>query len=383
MALGIRVRHAATMMNDTQTPLPPLERRQQRRILGGVAAGLGRRFAVSSWWFRIGFFVLAFAGGLGILLYLIGWALIPEEGSADSWLVLRVRQIEGWESVMGAVLIVVAVALVLGTLDFVSTGLVWAAALIVLGVLLYRGDLRRSPPGSSSPTGPDPGGTAYPPLPDPTADDLSSAVPVAPASTPRPASVLGRVVVGVVLVTVGAMAALDLAGVISLGFDDYLAVTVTGLGLGLVVGAWWGRARWLILPAVLLLPVLVLAAAVGFPNTTRVGEAFYGPSFTGEVRPSYRLAAGTLTVDLQSIELNEGDELSFTAELGAGRLVVVGPPGAEILVNGDVGLGRIDVVDSAWEGVNIERSVLVPGYRGRITVTARVGIGEIEVDRWN
>jgi phage shock protein C len=48
-------------------------------MLGGVAGGLGRYFAVDPLFVRIAFVILAFAGGLGIVLYLVAWILIPAE----------------------------------------------------------------------------------------------------------------------------------------------------------------------------------------------------------------------------------------------------------------------------------------------------------------
>ena len=81
------------MMNETDssqpmTQQPPqttprLERLHEGRMFSGLSAGLGRRFGASPWLFRIGFIVLTFFGGLGILLYLAGWLLVPEEGQRE------------------------------------------------------------------------------------------------------------------------------------------------------------------------------------------------------------------------------------------------------------------------------------------------------------
>jgi len=53
----------------------------ERRV-GGVAGGLGEYFDLDPVLFRAAFVVLAFIGGLGILLYLVLWLLIP--GPADA-----------------------------------------------------------------------------------------------------------------------------------------------------------------------------------------------------------------------------------------------------------------------------------------------------------
>lgn len=54
-------------------------RSNQHRIIGGVCGGLGDYFDIDPVIMRIVFFILAFAGGGGVLIYLILWILVPEE----------------------------------------------------------------------------------------------------------------------------------------------------------------------------------------------------------------------------------------------------------------------------------------------------------------
>src|SRR5215470_10502794 len=73
-------------METTETLREPrrLVRPHDRRWLGGVASGLGAYFDLSPTIYRIAFVVLALAGGTGVLLYVVAWLVIPEDGSADS-----------------------------------------------------------------------------------------------------------------------------------------------------------------------------------------------------------------------------------------------------------------------------------------------------------
>jgi len=48
------------------------------RIIGGVCAGMGAYWNVESWIVRIIFFILAMMGGLGVLIYLILYIVLPE-----------------------------------------------------------------------------------------------------------------------------------------------------------------------------------------------------------------------------------------------------------------------------------------------------------------
>ncbi len=57
-----------------------LIRPRQGRILGGVCAGLGRRFGVSPWMARILFVaILLIVPGSQIIVYPILWILMPSE----------------------------------------------------------------------------------------------------------------------------------------------------------------------------------------------------------------------------------------------------------------------------------------------------------------
>ena len=56
-----------------------LTRSSSDKVLGGVAGGLGRYFDIDPIIFRIGFVVLALAGGAGVLAYLAAWVLVPAD----------------------------------------------------------------------------------------------------------------------------------------------------------------------------------------------------------------------------------------------------------------------------------------------------------------
>jgi len=48
------------------------------RIIGGVCAGMGAYWNVEPWIIRVIFFVLAMMGGLGVLIYLVLYIVLPE-----------------------------------------------------------------------------------------------------------------------------------------------------------------------------------------------------------------------------------------------------------------------------------------------------------------
>ena len=81
-------------METTHTTQEPTIRRLQRpdegRVLGGVAAALANHTKASVGLIRLGFLLTALFGGFGVVLYAAAWALIPGEGqnqsAAERWL---------------------------------------------------------------------------------------------------------------------------------------------------------------------------------------------------------------------------------------------------------------------------------------------------------
>lgn len=55
-----------------------LERSREDRVIAGVCGGLGEYLGVDAVLIRIAALVLVFAGGAGLLLYVIGWIAMPE-----------------------------------------------------------------------------------------------------------------------------------------------------------------------------------------------------------------------------------------------------------------------------------------------------------------
>jgi phage shock protein PspC (stress-responsive transcriptional regulator) len=71
-------------MNDISSKT--LERRRDGRLLAGVCVGIGEYFGIDPRVIRIVFAIAAlpFFGFLGALVYLVAWAVVPEEGEKES-----------------------------------------------------------------------------------------------------------------------------------------------------------------------------------------------------------------------------------------------------------------------------------------------------------
>ena len=71
-------------MNEPSGGSKPLQRLRHGRLVAGVCSGLAAYFGIDATLVRLAFAVLTVFGGLGILLYLCGWVIIPDETDGKS-----------------------------------------------------------------------------------------------------------------------------------------------------------------------------------------------------------------------------------------------------------------------------------------------------------
>jgi signal transduction histidine kinase len=111
-------------------------RRQDGRVIAGVAAGLGDAVSVDANVVRCGFLVLTLAGGIGALLYIAAWLIVPVAGPESP----AARRSDAVSTLAFA-------ALVLGLLLLMRAAGLWAgdvivwplsAAMIILAFLSLR-----------------------------------------------------------------------------------------------------------------------------------------------------------------------------------------------------------------------------------------------------
>jgi len=431
-----------------------LVRRTGNKVIAGVAGGIADYLGIQPVLVRIAFVVLTFFGGLGALLYVVGWLLIPSAGASESIGLAAARRPAGPSTYIGIVLVIVAVGILASA--FSDPAVVWAVALIAFGIFLFqRGQEQPAPPpgqpAGPAPPAPDataPGRLAEPQpyrlaepqpyqLAEPQPYQLAEPQPASPAAPPswsastaptepraweppapagppawgpppawrtepapappppprrsqRRRAFLGPLTFGVALVVTGLAAVLDNLGVVELTLGRALALFVTVIGLGLLVGGWWGRAWGLIPVGLLLIPVVALASlADSEPLTGGFGERLWQPRTTAEVRPVYRLAGGELIVDLRRVPFGPGST-TVEASLAAGRLLVVVPDEVTADVRGRAGVGNLDLFETGDEdwGVQVDSSVTQPpieapkaGAAPTVRLNVHVGYGLVEVRR--
>ena len=195
---------------------PPFVRSRRDRVIAGVAGGLAERLGVDSVLIRLGFVVLSLAGGIGIAIYLVLFAISQEEGDAPE----RLRRGGGRQRTIATILVLAGALLVFRSLGlWFGDDLVWPVAIAAFGsaIIWVRADRAGRawkpafPRRASSSNGDGP--------------SLSSISPV-------------RLLIGAVLVAGGTAA--FLAANISRGAIGtvVVAAAVTLSGLALIIGPW-------------------------------------------------------------------------------------------------------------------------------------------------
>ena len=385
------------------------------RVIAGVAAGIAERFGLPVLLIRIGFVATAFAGGLGVALYLAGWALIRSADEADTPADRFFRGERTTSSWVGIALIIVAGLIILGNFTFFSGEVLLAIALLSVGVLLYTGHIPApagQEPDPTSPPADEPAEGGHEPkegvqrmsstqiiddvsttetlagdspagghTPPPSMPTPTPTPPELPPVRPREKSILGRLTIGVMLLGMGVLAILDNIDGIPIDADPrhYMALAVTILGLGLLVGSVVGRARWLIIVGAFLVPTLLFSPAFEYDWESDNFDVFVTPAEFDEIAPSYTVDAGNLVIDLTELDW-DGELVELDASVDVGNLEVRVPEGVALDGAASVDVGRVGGPNGESWGFG-EPSITFdePGDLGMVVLDLEVNVGNINV----
>jgi phage shock protein PspC (stress-responsive transcriptional regulator) len=310
-------------------PFPPqkpaLRRSRSDRVLTGVCGGLAENLGIDAVLIRILVVVgTVFTGGALIIAYVIAWALMPDTP--------------------------------------------------LYPVAVY------AQPGAPASFAAGGTGTYVDPA---TGAVYGAPTPVAPQPRTEPRSYLGLVTLSAAIVVGGLLALVGSLGASISGLVVSASLLLV-FGVGLLVGAWRGRARWLIAPALILVLFVQAAAAVqNVVDTTGsgAGDRTWTPTSASE---TYSLGAGSATLDLRQLPSGPVD---LTVQIGAGELIVLVPAGTEVQVDGSIGAGQFDFPDQdPQSGVGLSFTQNMSSLGGTPTVTTvdlstEIGLGNLEVRR--
>lgn len=362
---------------------------QSDRVVLGVAGLIADALVVDAVWVRIGFELLGLASGVGVVFYIGLWMVLIGPRSIEA----------SWVRYLGGIIVVAGVPLMIAAVDIeIATGpLVVLLLLIALAVVLWQPRAQRSPAPLPPPVRAEAASAA-------TIDDhLVSAelaalvtgadVAVADAAqTPtaladprrrrprrprREPSALGRWTLGLALIVASVGALADQINGGRQHPEQWLGAAAVVCGLGLLVGAVRGHARWLIVPALLL-------AAAGYIAGVLAGLGIEaGDTF------------GDRTISISG-DTPGGD---VATSVGAGQvwIWIDAVPDGPVTVDARVGFGKIDINSNTDIAVEVRTVIdrgdarlygqpqndavmrLGPDREPDVIVLARVGIGQVNL----
>jgi phage shock protein PspC (stress-responsive transcriptional regulator) len=328
---------------DTQPTAPQPEEPPRRltrsstdSIIGGVAGGLGRHLNIDPLAVRITFVILTFAGGLGLIAYLLCLVFIPtDDPSAPplKWGVART---------LGLGLIVVA------ALAILLPGWLWGPQLpllLVAGAVVFL--LVRM-----------------------TREDGGS----------HAAHVAAKIAIGIVLAAVAVGGFVAAAAGAALGGGIVVAGLVIACGVGLVGGAFRGGARWLILPALVLALPLGAVAATDLDVRGTWGDRTFRPVDAAELAGGYEMGVGSMKVDLRDVDFPAG-RTDLELDIGMGEIQVLVPEDLCVTTDAKIGVGVVNSGDGDQGGIDVdvvEHRNVAPSVP-HLHVVADVGMGAVHV----
>jgi phage shock protein PspC (stress-responsive transcriptional regulator)/predicted membrane protein len=190
----------------------------------------------------------------------------------------------------------------------------------------------------------------------------------------------GRVLLAIVVAIAGLFGLMLLAAVAAwagaTGHGVSIALTVMAIGAMLVVAAFRGGARWLILPALALALPLGTVAAADIEFEGGIGETHHRPvSVKAIPDEGYEHGIGEMTIDLRELEWTDGTVVDLQADQGIGRMLIAVPENVCVDSDADAKYGVVEVA-------GVESSSSLPsGYKAtpRLYLDAHIDAGKIEV----
>jgi hypothetical protein len=158
-----------------------------------------------------------------------------------------------------------------------------------------------------------------------------------------------------------------------------MALAVTILGVGLLVGSVAGRARWLILVGVIMVPTLIFSPVFEYDWDSDGFDVFVEPTTFEELQNQYTIDAGSLVIDLTELEW-DGQRVELGANADFGNIEVRVPFDVALEGEARANIGQVTGPDGSSFGFG-EPSIEFdsPGDLGLVVLDLEVSVGNIDV----
>ena len=194
----------------TTAPVP-LRRDPSHGYVGGVCAGFAARLGIDPLLIRIGFVLTLLAGGAGIPLYGIAWALIPAEGPERPVVTRLLNRRDTWLVAAGMGCLTLAAVLLLRNWGiWFGDGIIWPTVIAATGGALIWRQSQAAPERTET-------------------------------RTQLPRQAVNRAGVGAALVIGGALLFLSLNDSLAPAREVVLPVAVALIAVTIILAPWWIR----------------------------------------------------------------------------------------------------------------------------------------------
>ncbi len=387
---------------------PALRRSRDDRLVAGVAGGLGDYFGIDPVIVRIGFIVLTFVGGVGPVIYLVSWLVVPLDDSGSilanalrSGAPRRFRNLAG----IGLIAAGLAITAVLSrnlfeVIERVSSSAPYLAlALIVAGIGLVFWPRRSAPP-LDTPAEPlaAPTENVVPPPPSAAGSEWPGVNLGDPPSEPpepkaswrdrraerrsqrRGQSTVTFLTLAALLVLTGGAILLDRLDIERVLLGEFFAVALLVVAVGLLVSVFVGRNWPLIVLGVLLLVPLVVFSGRDTSWWSGFGDVETVPEDVSSLDRDVKHGIGSLIVDLRSLDRDSLQSTGRAAidhdiRLTMGEVIIKVPADLKVRTNASIGVGTI----RGGEYVTIKQVDVPRIEHGRfycVTAIYRYGVDE-------
>ncbi|MFC2134871.1 PspC domain-containing protein [Bacteroidota bacterium] len=123
-----------------------LYRSREDKVIAGVCGGVAEYFNTDPIWIRLAAVVLLFIHGIGLILYILAWVLVPENPNQKIGRrtaiektfmdVSNGKKPRNGSMIIGIILLIVGTMFLMDNLFHVDAVIMWAVLLIALGVYM-------------------------------------------------------------------------------------------------------------------------------------------------------------------------------------------------------------------------------------------------------
>ncbi len=145
------------MVKKQNNEIKKLYRSKEDKMIAGVCGGVADYFQIDPVWVRLVAVLLIFADGIGIIMYLLAWILIPENPDQSS--TKKTKFEEAWGNIknhkysrnktektccfrnnknifLGVILVIIGVIALLNSTHWIDSKFIWPSLIILLGIFL-------------------------------------------------------------------------------------------------------------------------------------------------------------------------------------------------------------------------------------------------------